>query len=234
MKEKKNKKGYFSTAELCLWWGSVALIFTFFLLFDRESYLTLSASLIGVTSLIFNAKGNPVGQVLMVIFSIMYGIISFGFAYYGEMITYMGMTLPMAVVALVEWLKNPFKGNRAEVAVNSISKKELLFMLGLTAAVTAVFWFILDYFNTANLVPGTVSVATSFAAAYLTLRRSPWFAFVYGLNDLVLIVLWLLASLEDVSYLSVLVCFAVFFVNDIYGFICWRRMQKRQSAHISA
>ena len=81
MKEKKNKKGYFSTAELCLWWGSAALIFIFFLLFDRESYLTLSASLIGVTSLIFNAKGNPVGQVLMVIFSIMYGIISFGFAY---------------------------------------------------------------------------------------------------------------------------------------------------------
>lgn len=33
-----------------------------FALFDRESYLTLAASLIGVTSLIYNAKGNPFGQ----------------------------------------------------------------------------------------------------------------------------------------------------------------------------
>ena len=27
----------------------------------------------------------------------MYGIISYAFAYYGEMITYLGMTMPMAV-----------------------------------------------------------------------------------------------------------------------------------------
>lgn len=33
----------------------------------------------------------------MVLFSLLYGIISYAFAYYGEMITYLGMTMPMAV-----------------------------------------------------------------------------------------------------------------------------------------
>ena len=47
-----------------------------FCVFDRENYLTLAASLIGVTSLIFNAKGNPIGQVLMAIFSLLYGFIN--------------------------------------------------------------------------------------------------------------------------------------------------------------
>lgn len=84
---------YFSRAERLLWGLSVVLIGAF----DRENYLTLAASLIGVTSLIFNAKGNPIGQVLMVIFSLLYGIISYTFAYYGEMVTYLGMTMPMAV-----------------------------------------------------------------------------------------------------------------------------------------
>lgn len=84
---------YFSRAERLLWGLSVVFIGAF----DRENYLTLSASLIGVTSLIFNAKGNPIGQVLMVIFSLLYGIISYTFAYYGEMVTYLGMTMPMAV-----------------------------------------------------------------------------------------------------------------------------------------
>ena len=78
-------------------------------MFDRENYLTLLASLIGVTSLIFNAKGNPFGQFLMVWFSLLYGVISFSFAYYGEMLTYLGMTMPMAVFSLISWLRNPYK-----------------------------------------------------------------------------------------------------------------------------
>ena len=109
--------------------------------------MTLCASLIGVTSLIFNAKGNPFGQLLMIVFSMLYGIISYTFAYYGEMITYLGMTMPMAVFALISWLKNPYNGNRAEVKVNEISKRENICMWLGTVVITLLFYFILDYFK---------------------------------------------------------------------------------------
>ena len=219
---------YFTTTEKILWCSSVLLIITSFLIFDRENYLTLLASLIGVTSLIFCAKGNPIGQVLMVIFSIVYGIISYSFAYYGEMITYLGMSGPMAAFALIAWLKNPYKGKKSQVKVNKISKKETVFMLVLSALVTVLFYFILKYFGTANLIPSTISITTSFIAVYLTFRRSPYFAFIYAINDLVLIVLWTLATLTDINYVSVLICFIVFFINDIYGFISWLKMEKLQ------
>lgn len=220
---------YFSLTEIVLWCSSVALIILSFVIFDRENYLTLAASLIGVTSLVFNAKGNPFGQFLMVIFSILYGIISFTFSYYGEMVTYLGMTMPMALFALVSWLRNPYNGNKSEVKVNSISRKETAFMWVLTAVVTVLFYFILKHFNTANIVPSTLSVTTSFVAVYLTFRRSPYFAVAYASNDIILIVLWILASLQDTKYVSVTVCFVAFLVNDIYGFINWKRMKKRQS-----
>lgn len=220
---------YFSKFEIGLWSSSVLLILVSFFLFDKENYLTLTASLIGVTSLIFNAKGNPTGQVLMVIFSILYGIISYSFNYYGEMITYLGMTMPMAVFALVSWLRNPYKGNKAEVKVNHISKKETVFMLILTAAVTVVFYFILRHFNTANLLPSTLSVTTSFMAVYLTFRRSAWYAIAYAANDIILIILWIFAAVTDISYISVIICFAMFLVNDIYGFISWKKMSARQN-----
>ena len=80
--------GYFSGFELVLWSVSVISVVVSFCIFDRSEILSLSASVIGVTSLIFSAKGNPAGQVLMIVFSLLYGIISFNFAYYGEMITY--------------------------------------------------------------------------------------------------------------------------------------------------
>ena len=220
---------YFSRLELALWGASVALILLSFFAFDRVNYLTLIASLIGVTSLIFCAKGNPVGQVLMVIFSLFYGMISYSYSYYGEMITYLGMTLPMAIVALVSWLRNPYNGNRAQVKVNSIGWIERMLLCLATVAVGFAFYFILAYFGTANVVPSTVSVATSFFAAYLTFRRSPYFALAYAANDIVLIALWVLASVSNVHYVSVVVCFVAFLFNDIYGFISWQRMKKRQN-----
>ena len=197
---------YFTKLELTLWSGSTAAIVTSFFLFDRENYMTLAASIIGVTSLIFSAKGNPIGQLLMVIFSILYGIISYTFRYYGEMITYLGMTAPMAVFALISWLRNPFKGNKAEVAVNRLHRREIYAMLLLSVAVTVLFYLILAHFGTANIAPSTLSVTTSFIAVYLTFRRSPYFALAYASNDIVLIVLWTLAAMENITYISVIIC----------------------------
>ena len=135
---------YFTKGELFLWFGSIAIIIFSFCIFDRHNYLNLAASIIGVTSLIFNAKGNPIGQFLMIVFSLFYGVISYSFAYYGEMITYLGMTMPMAVFALISWLKNPYKGNKSEVKVDRLKKREPLFLFLLSLAVTFIFYFILS------------------------------------------------------------------------------------------
>lgn len=229
MKSVKSIINYFSKGEIILWLSSVLLITVFFFIFDRENYLTLAASLIGATALIFNAKGNPIGQGLIIIFAVLYAIISYGFAYYGEMITYLGMSAPMALIALISWLKNPYNGNKAEVKVNRISGREVVFMLVLTAVVTVIFYFILKNLGTSNILPSTISVTTSFAAAYLTFRRSPLYAVAYAANDAVLLILWTMAAFSDISYLSVIICFVMFLFNDIYGFVNWQKMQKRQT-----
>ena len=224
----KRLLSYFLKFEIVLWSVSVLLTGLSFVIFDRESYLTLIASLIGVTSLIFIAKGNPIGQIFMIIFSLIYGAISYTFAYYGEMITYLGMTMPMAIFALVSWLKNPYKGNRSQVKVNSIGKRERVLMWVLTLCVTVAFYFILEHFGTNNIVPSTISVSTSFLGAYLTFRRSPFLSLAYAANDIILIILWILASTHDTRYISVVVCFAVFLFNDIYCFVSWQKIKKQQ------
>lgn len=228
MKKKNFVTGYFNITEIVLWSVSVCCILLSFIIFDRTNYLTLVASLIGVTSLIYNAKGNPFGQFLMILFSLLYGIISFTFSYYGEMLTYLGMTMPMAAFSLISWLKNPYEGKRSEVKINHIRKKETLWMMVLSLVITALFYYVLAYFHTANIVPSTISVTTSFLAVYLTFRRSPWFALAYAANDIVLIILWTLASLQDIRYISVIVCFLAFLINDLYGFVSWRKRAGEQ------
>lgn len=224
----KKAINYFSAGELTLWLASCALALLSHIIFGGKSTLTLIASLIGVTSLIFNAKANPFGQFLMVVFSVLYGIISYGFSYFGEMLTYLGMTAPMALFSMIEWLKNPYNGQKSEVLIRPIKRREIMEMIIFTSVVTFIFYFILEYFHTANMLPSTISVATSFSAVYLTARRSPYYALAYAANDIVLIVLWVMASFSDISYISVVICFIVFLANDIYGFINWKKIQKKQ------
>ena len=226
---KKFLTNYFSLGEKLLWLFSILLIAISYIVFDSSNYLALIASLIGVTALIFCAKANPFGQLLMIIFGMVYGYISFTFKYYGEMITYVGMTVPMAFVSLFSWLKNSYNGSKSETLIRNIKKKDILKLVILTAVVTVVFYFILSLFNTANLIPSTISVATSFFAASLTFLRSEYSALAYAANDIILIILWILASIVDISYLSVIICFIVFLINDLYGFFNWQRIKKKQA-----
>ena len=210
-----------------LWLSSMLCTILSFVLSPERDALTLLASLIGVTSLILNARGDVLGQILMVVFSFIYGVISYSFRYYGEMITYLGMTMPIAAAAVVSWLRHPFEGT-AEVQVSRLSRRTALVLAALTALVTFVFYFILRFFGTANLMMSTLSVTTSFLGASLTFLRSPYYALGYAANDVVLIVLWLLASLQYPAYLPMILCFIMFLINDLYGYAAWRSMQKRQ------
>ena len=212
-----------------LWICSLAAVLISNILPGHLDILTLAAALIGVTSLIFAAKGNVWAQILMIVFSILYGIISYRFRYWGEMVTYLGMTLPMAVWSMMTWIRHPSADNGSEVEIQRLNRKHIGGLVIFTAAVTVVFYYTLKALGTPNMVFSTISVTTSFLAASLTMLRSSYYALGYAANDIVLIVLWILASLKDPSYIPVVVNFSIFFLNDMYGFISWKKREIRQA-----
>ena len=224
----KNPFKDLSRFELILWLFSVLSISVLFFFLSSKDYLTLIASLIGVTALIFTAKGYVLGQVLIVVFAVLYGIVSFYFKYYGEVITYLGMSSPIAVFTIISWIRHPYK-KTSEVKISSMTKRQVIIMLALAAIVTFVFYYILKALDTSNLIMSTVSVSTSFVAAYCAFKRSSFYAVGYALNDIVLIILWVLAAIQDISYTAMIACFVIFLINDLYGFYNWQRIKKRQS-----
>lgn len=214
--------------ELLLWGASVLITAGSFIAGSQKDWLTLIASLIGVTALIFVARGDVLGQILTCVFALLYSIISVKFRYYGEMLTYMGMSAPIAALSVVSWIRNPYEKGKNEVKVAKLTPLKITFLFVLTAIVTGVFYFIMKALGTTNLAVSTVSVTTSFLASALMFMRSPYYALAYGANDIVLIVLWILATIENSVYLPMVMCFAVFLANDVYGFINWIRMRSRQ------
>lgn len=210
--------------EWILWMGSLAIVILSNLLSTDIDVLTLVSACVGITSLIFAAKGNVWAQILMVVFSILYGLISWQFRYWGEMITYIGMTMPMAVWSTITWIKNPSESGQ-EVAIQKLTRKHVAGIAAAGVLVTAVFYMILKALDTPNILFSTISITTSFLAASLTMLRSSYYALGYASNDIILIVMWVLASIENPAYIPVVVNFIIFFFNDMYGFVSWKRRE---------
>ena len=222
-----------SPLDYVIWSVSLIVNIAAFALTKWRDPLTFVSAVIGVTALIFCAKGHVLGQIISVVFAVFYSVVSFFFRYYSELITYAFMTAPIAILSVISWLKNPF-GDSGKVKVSSLTKKKVTVMLLLTVAVTVAFYFILRALDTPNLAVSTLSIATSFLACYLVFLRSPWYAVAYSANDIVLIVLWVLATIKDLSYLPMVTCFAMFLINDVYGFICWLKMRADQKKYTDA
>lgn len=210
--------------EWILWMGSLAIVILSNLLSTDIDVLTLVSACVGITSLIFAAKGNVWAQILMVVFSILYGLISWQFRYWGEMITYIGMTMPMAVWSTITWIKNPSESGQ-EVAIQKLTRKHVAGIAAAGVIVTAMFYIILKALDTPNIFFSTISITTSFLAASLTMLRSSYYALGYASNDIILIIMWVLASIENPAYIPVVVNFIIFFFNDMYGFVSWKRRE---------
>lgn len=216
-----------SKTEAALLFTSILAAVTSYILSGSGDVLTLIASVIGAFALIFVAKGYVIGQILTVVFAVFYGIISFKFRYYGEMITYLCMSAPAAIAAVISWLKHPYKAT-GQVRVHKLTRKEASAISLSAILITAAFYFILGFFNTRNPFFSTISVTTSYVASCLTFFRSPYYAIAYSCNDIILIILWILASKEEPSYLPMIICFIAFLFNDLYGFYNWQKMKATQ------
>ena len=110
--------------EWWVWICSLLVIIASNFLSGNVEVLTLAAACIGVTSLVLAAKGNVWSQILMIIFSILYGIISWQFRYLGEMMIYLGMTMPMAVWSTIIWIRNPSEGGKV-VEIQKLTNKHI-------------------------------------------------------------------------------------------------------------
>lgn len=219
---------YFTITEWSLWLFSILAILSTSIYFGNQEPLAILASMIGITSLIFSAKGNPIGQGLIIIFAVIYAYLALRNNYYSELITYSCLTLPMAVFSLLSWLSHPFQGKKAQVTISQVKVKDYYLLFLLTVLITVIFYYILGIFHTPFLLVSTLSIATAFAGTFLTYKRSPNFALAYCLNDIILIALWLFEAQSDSSLYALVICFATFLISDIYTYMNWLRIHRLQ------
>lgn len=205
---------------------AITLCFVFGIDRNVFSYIV---SLIGVISVMMVAKGLTIAPIINIAYSIIYSILALTQRYYGEAIIYLGLMIPISILAIISWFKNRNKKAKEIVEINKIKNIEYLYLSLATIVATFGFYFLLKVLNTNELIISTISLISSAVASYLMLRRSSYYALGFIANDIILIVLWSLAVKErGIGYLPTVICFCVFLMNDIYGFIHWKIEEKKQ------
>lgn len=220
--------GTWNAFELCLLFFSILLVSVVFFAGKKKDAWSYCSSISGIVCVLFTAKGNPLAQYISIAFAALYSITAYFSKYYGEMLIYLFLMIPIHFCCIISWLKNRKSPNAAEVKVNSLSKTEYLVMGFFDILVTIAFYFLLKALGTSELIVSTISLVTSVSAAYLMLRRSEYYALCFIANDIVLLVLWGLELKRDLSSLPTLITFCVFLLNDVYGFISWKKRKKAQ------
>ncbi len=221
---------YFTPLEWTIMLVTLTAISIGFGISKDRSALSYASSVVGVVSILFNSKGNVVGQFINIAFAALYGIYSYTQHYYGEMIIYFAIMTPIYVFSIVSWIKHKYNGRKNEVAINTLKKKEFLFA-GLGAlACTAAFYFLLRALDTDNLIVSTISLTTSISAAYLMLRRCEYYSVCFIFNDVILITLWAMKIPDSgLSVLPSVIAFGTFLIVDVYCFFSWRAIHRRQA-----
>jgi len=226
----KNKLKNWNLFEIIFLAVSIAIIVTVFVFNSEKNWLSFICSIIGITAVMCLAKGLVITPYLLVVNGCLYSILSYTQAYYGEMIVYIGLMIPMAISSIISWNKNKNKEDGTQVSVNKIKKSEYVYLALATIVASIAFYFLLKAFNTNQLIISTLALITSTVASYLLFRRSSYYAIGYIINDIILIVLWSTSvSTFGVEYLPTVICFAIFLINDIYGLIHWKMEEKKQS-----
>ena len=215
--------------EICFLIGSLLALVLCFVFSADKNVFSFVASLIGVLSVITVAKGLVIAPFIDIVYNVLYAIISIFQGYYGELIIYTLIMIPISVMAIISWRKNRNKDNKDIVEVNTIGLKEYIYLAIVTIVASVGFYFLLKALNTNEIVVSLLAFITSTVASYLMLRRSSYYALGFILNDAALIVLWAIVVVNSgMGYLPTVISFCVFLVNDIYGFIHWKVSESKQ------
>lgn len=189
----------------------------------KSNLLAISVAFLGVFSSLNRAKGKVLSQTTGIILSILYSIIAFQNKYYGEVIIYLFIMLPIYISSVYTWLK--YKNNKTnEVLQNNISKKTTLLLFIINFCLFFLLYFILKIFNTNQLLLSTFSMLVKLNAAYLALKRNKYSFIFYTISAIMLLMLWGIPIFNgQYELLPMLFDSILLIINNIYGFVKWSK-----------
>lgn len=210
---------------LCL--SSTVILLATGLIF-QSSWPVFIASLAGVWTTFLIAKGKVSGQVIGLVTISLYIFTSWQQQYYGEVLIYALVMLPLRLWSIFTWSTHQNKKEKT-IKIYRLAKKDWQTLAWLFCLALFDTYFLLKAFNTNQLASSTFAAVTGVFAIYLLAKRSKQGFSFFIANDLIRISLWLSPVIHgDWSVLPMALSCLIFLINDSYGLYNWTKLEKKQ------
>lgn len=196
----------------------------------KSGYIIILNSLLCIVGFFFIAKGIAIGNVFGIVSLVFYCANSFFNKFYGEIIYSVIFTFPAYVVSLYTWISTRKRGSKVVSVNRTFSALEWILTLLVSGAVSVGIYYLLQAFDTSNLVVSTISTALGMLAGYLMARRCEFSFLFFIVGDVICAVLWI-SSLQggNFSTLPTVMQYVILFFINCFGLFNWIRLKRAQN-----
>lgn len=190
--------------------------------FRHDSIIAIISAVCGISYTMIAGKGNPICYLFGVTGSGFYSYLAFANALWGNLLLYMGYYIPMQIIGFFKWNKN-LKPDSTEIVKIKLSRKEIVSLLVVTLALTAITASILFYLNDKHPILDSVTTVFSIAGMYLTVKRAIEQWIFWMIVNALSLVMWLHVALSGERVWSTVVMWAVYLFLAIYFYFDWKK-----------
>ena len=202
------------------------------LLGDGWDTLGFIVAVTGIINLVLCARGNIWNYLFGIIYNAIYVYISWKSRLYADSAIYLLYYLPMQFVGWFSWKKNQNQDSGAVNAVH-LDKRTALILLAAAAVLIPVFAWILGLPAIGDAQPWLDAATTvvSILAMYMMVKAIAEQWYIWIALDAAQVIKWTIATVRGEEHAALmLVMFAFFLANAVYGLILWNGLAKRASA----
>ena len=194
----------------------------------KSDFFTLFTALTAVSTTMLLAKGKKEAYILYLICILLYIYVSYSNRYFGEVILYIFLILPMCISSLITWIRHPNKETNT-VEVNLITKKERSIVYLLILPLSFCLYYLLRAFNTNELLVSVFTFICSLLANYYQIRRNKMSFYFYIIEDVSLLILWIIPIINgNLSLLPLIINSTFNLISDSYGIYNWKKLEEKQ------
>lgn len=217
--------------DLFLILGTTAVSIASSLLGDGWDTLGFIVAVTGIINLVLCAKGNLWNYLFGIIYNAIYVYIAWHSKLYADSAIYLLYYLPMQLVGWAQWKKNQNQDSGAVNAVH-LTRKTALVLLAVAIVLIPLFAWILSRPAIGDAQPWLDATTTvvSILAMYMMVKAIAEQWYIWVVLDAVQVIKWTVATIRGEEHAALmLVMFAFFLANAVYGLIQWNRLARQAS-----
>ena len=191
----------------------------------KDSPIALISGVTGIIGVVLCAKGKISTYFYATINVALYAWICFQNGLYGEVMLNAFYFIPMNIVGFMLWNKK--KDDDGNVEAKALTKKQLIILsVGLVVAIVLYYQLLKSLGGNLQLIDSITTVTSVMALLLQVLRyKEQWLIWI--LVNLVSIVMWVMLLNTSEGSISMIVMWAAYLINSIYGYINWNKLNKK-------